>query len=490
MDFALEGIVKHFDGTVANACVDLRIGAGEVVALLGESGAGKSTLMKVAYGFIKPDAGRIYVNRQAVTFDSPRDAARHGVGMVFQQLSLIDALTVAENLALTQPNTPFALLPRRLGGAWMDQAMQRLKSLAPQVEPDRSVGTLSLAEKQMIELAKVLGQDASLIILDEPTSLLARPEAEELWRRVRELAAEGKSVILITHKLDDVEACADRVCIMRHGRMVAELADPKDRATIVSAMIGETKSAPRTGRARLGPVRLTVRNLSARRATTSLNCISFDVRGGEVLGIAGVMGNAQELLGAVLAGVQPATEGTVLLDARDISADDSKAHIAYIAEEPATSGSATRLTAAMNLQALNVRSLPWYLTWGEYTARARQQMLQFDVRPSNPEMNAGAFSGGNLQKLVTARELARDPALVIAVYPSMGLDVAATSAVVQRLLKCAESGAAVVWISEDVDPLLEYADRVAVIHAGRIVGQGEPWTLQRQQLGAWMSGAA
>ena len=496
MNVELRGISKRFGSVVAADGVDLTVRAGEVLALLGENGAGKSTLMKILYGFVPADAGTVLVDGQPLPLDSPRVARAAGIGMVFQQWSLVPALTVAENLMLAWPRAP-RWLPTR-ARPWRE-VLRRLQDLAPDIDPWRRAAELSVGQRQLVELAKVLNLGARVVILDEPTSVLARPEAERLWTEVRALAREGAAVVLITHKLEDVEACADRVAVMRAGRLVGETQAVDDRERLVRWLMG---SAPLTPPKRLstatGRPLLLVQDLQAGSPDGGprIECPHLQVARGEILGIAGVTGNGQELLGRVLAGVKAPRRGEILLDGRPVHrliaggrwAGVEIPRIAYIPEQPRVNGCAAGLSLAANLAALDARQLPFFLR-DDQRAAARTLLERFDVRPNDPDLPAGALSGGNLQKLVVARELSRDPQLVIACYPTMGLDLAAARAVGDDLQAAAGRGAAVVWISEDLEVLLGRADRVAVLQQGRLRGPIPVAEASRQSLGAWMAGA-
>jgi simple sugar transport system ATP-binding protein len=486
VNLTLRGITKRFGANLAVDAVDLDIRGGEVLALLGENGAGKSTLVKVAYGFHAPDAGTLELDGKATPIDGPRAARAAGIGMVFQQFSLLPALTVAENLMLAWPGAPRWLPPR--ARAWRE-VVKRLSELAPEIDPRTPAARLTVGQKQLVEIAKVLNLGARVVILDEPTSVLARPEAERLWREVRALARGGCAVVLITHKLEDVTACADRVAVMRAGRLAGETHDVHDQRRIVSWMMGEAPApvARRTFVAD-GPPRLVVRDVAADERGARITDLSLEVGRGELLGIAGVTGNGQELLGRLLAGVTPPRQGRALLDGRDVAA--ATVNVAYLPEQPTLNACARELSQLVNLEALDLRRLSFVPRWGQARARAAGLLERFDVRPRDPDLPAGALSGGNLQKLVSARELSRQPGLVVACYPTMGLDLAAAAAIVGHLVDCAAAGAAVVWISEDLDLLLQYADRIAVLQGGKLQGPVPTAAATRQALGAWMTGAA
>jgi simple sugar transport system ATP-binding protein len=457
-----------------------------VCALLGENGAGKSTLMKLLYGVLRPDAGRISIDGEPVRIDSPRAARAYGIGMLFQQFSLIDALSVSDNLVLGARGVPLWLGPRsRVRAA----AEQKLRELAPEIDPRRLVRDLGPGEKQLVELSKVLSAGARLVILDEPTSLLARPEAERLWQRLRELAHAGHGVVLITHKLEDVAACAERAVVLRAGRVVLETHDVRDTSALVAATIGGAlPEAPARHCPTDAAERLRVSAVSAAWGDQRLERVSFSLARGAILGIAGVTGNGQELLGRVLAGVLPPRAGQVALDGQPL-AGASDVRVAYVPEQPMVNALAGSLSLLENLEALRVRRLPWWLTLTGLRASGERLLERFDVQPRDLDRAAGTLSGGNAQKLALARELSGTPELIVVCFPTMGLDASASRRLLEQLVAHAERGAAVVWIGEDLDALLAHADQVAVLHRGQLRGPIAARGADKQQLGSWMTGA-
>jgi ABC-type uncharacterized transport system ATPase subunit len=487
----LEQIRKVFGSVIANADVDLDLRPGEVVALLGENAAGKSTLMKVLYGFVRPDAGMIYVDEKPVQITSPRVARALGIGMVFQETSSIGALSVRENLALGAPSAPFWSSGR---SRVVERSIEQLKQLAPELDPASLARDLSSGERQLLELAKVLGREPQLLILDEPTSLLTRPEAERLWAHVKLLAARGHSVVMITHKFEDVEQAADRVVVMRAGRIVYEGREVCDRATLVHAMLGADATtigeASRTTLPLSAATRLQVQNLTAASGTARVDGVSFELAPGEILGIAGVTGNGQELLARVLAGVEAPRTGCVRLDGADLALSDAaiRDSIAYIPDQPRVQGCAQDLSVLANLFAFRVPTWRFLDRGASERGQAAELLERFDVRPRDLARPAGALSGGNLQKLVVARELSRTLRLIVACFPTLGLDVRATRQLIDELVSQARAGAALVWISEDLDPLLEHADRIAVMYRGQLRGPTPVASLTRARVGAWMTG--
>lgn len=492
MQVSLRAITKRFGDTLANDRVDLDFAQGRVTALLGENGAGKSTLLKILFGVYSADAGSVVIDDREVTIDSPRAAIAHRVGMVFQQFSIIPALTVRENLALTHPRTPW----------WVGRGARRgidpvaaLKCIAPHIDPERNASQLAVGEIQSVELAKVLNLDARMIILDEPTSVLTPEEAEHLWKQVRSLATDGVSVALVTHKLEDVFACADDVAVMRRGAMVAKVpVNQTDAVSLIRMIVGDDTlieakplPSPHGGRTR---VRLS--SLSARGPEGAINDVDFHIAAGEVLGIAGVSGNGQQTLADAIAGLLPISAGELIVDGVSLQArggeTPGRAEIAYMPEQPGRNAVALDLSVAVNLYLKRIASLPFVLDPARHLPDAQKLIRDFDIRPPKPDASAASLSGGNLQKLVAARELSGDPVLVVACYPTMGLDLGAAAAVYESLFAHARRGACVLWISEDIDDLLRYAHRIAVMYRGRIVRVADARATSRREIGAWMVG--
>lgn len=485
MVFRLRGVSKSFGALRAVDGVDLDLRGGEVTALLGENGAGKSTLMKLLYGAHQPDAGKIEIDGQPVAISSPRRAIAHGIGMVFQNFTLFPPLSVLDNLLLSWPATPWIILGSHTA------ALERLAALAPNIDPRRRVATLGVGERQLVELARVLNGDARCVILDEPTAVLTPSETEHLYRLIRTLAAENRAIVLITHKMADVVACADRVVVMRRGKVVDEAAlAERSVDDLVRAMVGESAldEGPPLQQPQAGPPKLTVRRLRAQ----GIRDIDFDIGPGEILGVAGVAGNGQQALAEVLAGITAPSAGSALLDGHSILRQAglaaADARVAYIPELIRENGVAEALSATVNLALRRLPAMPAFPDWRAEAERARALMQRFDVRPQEPHRAAGSLSGGNLQKLVIARELGGNPEFVIACYPTMGLDVAATNAIHRDLHTLAQRGASVLWFSEDLDELVAHSHRVAVLRGGRIAGTLPRESASRQALGHLMSG--
>ncbi len=494
MHVQMSGITKRFGETLANDGVTLGVAAGEVLALLGENGAGKSTLMKILYGFYGADSGDILIDGNVVRIASPRDAMAAGIGMVFQHFSVIPALTVRENLLLAHPHAP-AILPA--SGAGVDNWVGALKTLAPDLDPDSRVSDISVGQMQLLELAKVLNLDAKVVILDEPTSVLTPLETLALYGLIRKIADEGRAVILITHKFEDVVTCADRVAVLRQGRLVAEQSSKGMTADGLATLMvggGTIRHADRVAAPVAPLLRFEARAISSGDAFGSITDVAFQVGAGEIFGIAGVSGSGQDILADCLAGVRELTSGDVLLDGVAVQrGGDGKPDIefvGYIPERPLQNATAADLDLRVNLYLKKIKDMPFWLKWGSADAETARLLEEYDVRPRAPRRAAGSLSGGNLQKLVSARELSGPRKVVIACYPTMGLDIGATQSFYRRLFAHAEQGAAVIWISEDLDDLMHFAHRIAVIFNGKIIGTVTREEADRNTLGRWMMGAA
>ena len=485
MEVRLQQITKRFGDVLANDGISLEIRPGEVLALLGENGAGKSTLMRTLYGLFQPDAGHIQVDGETVRFVSPAEARARGIGMVFQEFNLIPAMTVKDNLLLALDQTGW-----RLSGKSTTRAMRSLGELAPSVRADTRVADLAVGERQLLELAKVLNAEASFIILDEPTSVLTPVEVERLYARIRALVADGRSVILISHKLDDVFACATRVAVLRRGRLVYEASvSASSRSDLVRHFIGseareETKpKMPPCARAE----QLELVNVSVEKGHTKLVNVTFSVAKGEVFGVAGVSGNGQQLLTDLICGFEEPSAGRIRFARRDFNrCKPTLGKIGYIPEYPIVNAVAGALNLRTNLAVKELGALPWFRPLRRWDRSA--DLDRFNVLPPDPEVRARNLSGGNLQKLVLARELGIQRELVVACYPTMGLDLNASREVRANLIRQAKNGAVVVWFSEDLDELLQHCDRLAALCGGRIAGVVTADEAERDRIGAWMAG--
>ncbi|MCI5075060.1 ATP-binding cassette domain-containing protein [Oricola sp.] len=484
-----DAVTMQFGDLVAVDKASLEIRSGEVLAVLGENGAGKSTLMKLLYGVFPPTDGTIVVEGCPDGISGPAEALRQGIGMVFQHFSQLPALSVRDNLLLAWPKTPFWKSRRNRATG---DVLSKLRDMAPAIDPDTPVHDLSVGEQQIVELVKVLNIQARIVILDEPTSVLTPAETDRLHGFICQLAADGVAVVLITHKLRDVEACADRIAVMRRGAIVdVSYRGERSMQEIVTLMMGKTvdRKLPSPQPATNPVDRLVLQYVSAQAAGMRLRDISLAVGRGEVVGVAGVAGNGQTLLAEVVAGIQPVTYGEVLLDGERIGrrrpGETLSTPLGYIPEQPRENATVEQLSLADNLALRD-------LAEGNRTDGSTSDLLcRFNVNPPVPDKRAGTLSGGNLQKLVSARELGTPRPAILACYPTMGLDLAAIELVYEHMFAQAAAGAAVLWISEDLDDLLAAAHRIAVIREGAIVAlETNDGTLTRDRIGALMAGMA
>lgn len=476
----LRGISKRFGSVHALHGADFVVAPGEVHALLGENGAGKSTLMGVAYGLVRPDAGEIRIAGRSAAPRSPRDAQRMGIGMVHQHATAIPALTVAENVALAArwPLAP-ATLRRRV--------LELTTRLGLPLDPDARAESLTIALKQRLEIVKALAAEARVLLLDEPTAVLAPSEAEEFLALVRRFAAGGGAAVLITHKLDEAIRAADRVTVIRHGNVVLTGPAAEQSATsLAQAMIGEAPiDAPRRVRAlsRTGSPLVRVERLRVARdgaepdAPAAVRDVDLAIAAGEIVGIAAVEGNGQRELMRVVAGVLPVSEGVAHV----------AQPVAFVPEDRTTEGLIPELSLAENVT-LGLPDAPWirrgHIDWRAALARTGDLLETHDVRSAGPGAPAASLSGGNQQKLVLARELARAPRVVVAENPTRGLDVHAAAQVHARLRAAAEAGAAVLLYSSDLDEVLSTADRVVVMTGGKLIDV--PEGAGREEIGRLM----
>ena len=495
----MRGIVKRFPGVLANDRVDFAAAAGEVHALLGENGAGKSTLSNILTGLYRPDAGEIFIDGEPVQFQSPRDALDARIFMVHQHFRLVETFTVAENVVLGDhrgEGRTFRLRPRAI-----EQHVAELsKRYGLAVDPRARVWQLSLGEQQRVEILKALYREARILILDEPTAVLTPQEADVLFATLREMAVEGRTVIFISHKLHEVKAVADRVTVLRGGRSVATVsaADATLRS-LASLMVGRELDSGQPVRARTAgePVlELTDVWSDADRGDSAVRGASLVVRGGEIVAVAGVAGNGQRELAETVAGMRRATRGEILVCGKAIRAGDPRsaiaAGVAYVPEDRLGTGVAPSLSIASNLALKGYRergsSHGPLLRIGRIRERAVELIHRYSIAAPGPGAPARLLSGGNLQKVVLAREFSGKPRLLIAASPTRGLDVGAIETVHAYLREAAADGVGVLLISEDLDEILLLADRVAVMYEGAIVGETSREEADVEEIGLLMAG--
>jgi simple sugar transport system ATP-binding protein len=492
----LKGITKRFPGVVANDHVDFELAKGEVHALLGENGAGKSTLMNILYGLYHPDEGEVRLNGQHVTIDSPRAAIDLGIGMVHQHFMLIPVMTVAENIVLgVEPHSgPFLDI---------DGAEKRVRELSERfglaVRPDARIESISVGMQQRVEILKALYRGAEILILDEPTAVLTPQEAEELFEIIRSLQAEGKSIVFISHKLGEVLAIADRVTVLRRGKTIETV--PREGATeegLARLMVGREVllRVEKTPAEPAEPL-LTVEDLRVldERKLEAVRGISLEVRSGEIVGIAGVDGNGQSELIEAITGLRRPESGRILAAGKDITNEGARvsleAGIGHIPEDRQRRGLVLDFTLAENIALKDYCEEP-DSRWGwlfpkRLLARAKKLLTEFDVRGGGPRTLAASLSGGNQQKVVVAREVSRDPRILVAAQPTRGLDVGAIEFVHRRLVAERDEGRAILLVSFELDEILSLSDRILVVYEGSVVGEYSP-DVSEEELGIAMTG--
>jgi ABC-type uncharacterized transport system ATPase subunit len=491
-------ITKAFPGVLANDHVDFEVRKGEIHALVGENGAGKSTLMNILYGLIAADSGEILVDGTSRRLQGPRDAIKHGIGMVHQHFMLIPVFTVGENIVLGREPS--------MGGDFYDRAratreitaLTRRYGLA--LDPNARVDELPVGLQQRVEIVKILYRGAGILILDEPTGVLTPQETTDLFKVLRELVSSGKTIIFISHKLKEVLAISDRITVMRRGRVVGHL-ETRDtnEQEIAHLMVGrDVLLRVDRPQARPGPMALQVENLTAisDQGVPALRGVTFELHQGEILGIAGVEGNGQSELVEVLAGTRRSTGGRIMLAGREVSALGARAirsaGIGHIPEDRRGAGLVLNYSVADNLVLGRQRSLRF--SWHGLILRlkaifdfARRLVTEFDIRTPSPATAARTLSGGNQQKIIVAREMSHQPKVLLAAQPTRGVDIGAIEFIHRRLVAQRDEGAAVLLVSAELDEIRSLSDRIAVIYEGRIVSI-EPADTPEERLGLLMTG--
>ena len=499
----LRGIDKRFGAVHANRAVDLKIAPGSIHGIVGENGAGKSTLMKILYGYYRADRGEILISGRPARIGRPNDAILQGIGMVHQHFMLVETFTVLENLVLGAEDRFWV----RTTLADARRALERIeRDYGLELNPDAVISDLPVGLQQRVEILKLLFRDAQVVILDEPTAVLTPQETDELFKILRRLKAEGKTVILITHKLQEIMAVTDRVTVMRDGAIVGDLATAETSKEHLAELMVGRKVLLRVDKAeaRPGETLLRVEGLGLEDAggVARLDEVSFEVRAGEILGIAGVSGNGQSELIECLAGLRPPTAGRISLLGRDVTgtplAGDPRGlrrlGLGHVPEDRLKMGVVVSFDASESAilghhddPAFNGRVLS---RRGTIIAHCQNLMEAFDVRPARALWRTGAFSGGNQQKLVLAREIERDPALLLVGQPTRGVDIGAIEFIHRRLVEMRDAGKAILLISAELEEILGLADRILVMFQGRIVGSQQAAAADQRRLGLLMAGIA
>ncbi|MEA1926807.1 MAG: ABC transporter ATP-binding protein [Candidatus Auribacterota bacterium] len=492
----MRNIWKRFPGVIANQAVDLDLLEGEVHALLGENGAGKTTLMYVLSGMYRPEAGTIRIAGREMKFKSPSRAIRAGVGIVHQHFRLVEKMTAAENIHLGWGETPKVVSARALA----EQTERICQQFGLTVDPGARIWQLSTGEQQRVEILRVLARGARILILDEPTSVLTPNEAVELFNVTRKLAQSGRTVVLITHKLDEVIAASDRVTVMRQGRVVARRETAScDQATLARLTIGEDLVSEAIGsRGTPGKELLEVNRISARdnRNLPALREISFTIRAGEILGVAGVAGNGQSELAEVLTGLRRLDSGSVVVGGKDLSNADpikcTASGVGHIPEDRLGMGLVGGASLIDNSILREYRSRPIsrgiFIERGAAVKFSRELVEEANVITPNVRIPAQNLSGGNQQRLLVGRESRVASRLLVAMHPTQGLDIGAMEAVRRNLIKKRDSGSAVLLISEDLDEVLLLSSRIIVLYEGRIAGEFDRSEAHRETIGLLMGG--
>jgi simple sugar transport system ATP-binding protein len=496
MSLELRGITKRFGSLTANDSIDLAVADGEIHAILGENGAGKSTLMNIVYGLLSPDEGTISVDGKVVSIDSPLDALAAGIGMVHQHFMLIPVFTVAENIVLGHEKTK--------GPGLLDLEAARKEILRVSAEfnfdidPDALVENLPVGLQQRVEIIRALIYDAKVLILDEPTAVLTPQETDELLRNMKKLKAAGTSIVFITHKLREVKEAADKITIIRRGKVVGTASPSASQEELASLMVGRPVSLDVEKKApQLGKVMLDVKNLNISDHTgrALVKNVSFELRTGEVLAVAGVQGNGQSELAEAIVGLQEHVHGTISLDGVDITKASVRqalhSGIAFVPESREEDGLIGSFSIEENL-ILDLHDLPPYakgpvISPTVVAQEAEKRVAEFDIRTQSAKDSASSLSGGNKQKVVLARELSRPVKLVVASQPTRGLDVGSIEFVHERIIAERDSGRAVLLFSTELDEVFDLADRIAVMYRGEFIAT-VPATTSREDLGLLMAG--
>ena len=499
MKLELRGITKRFPGVVANDNVNLALNTGEVLSLIGENGAGKSTLMSVLYGMYKPDEGQIVIDGTELMFASPADAIAAGIGMVHQHFMLVPVFTVAENVVLGVEPTG------ALGKLNIDEARRMVREISDKynldLDPDAVIEDLPVGVQQRVEIVKVLLRDAKVVVFDEPTAVLTPSEIIEFFEIVKTLVSAGRGVVFITHKLKEALNIADRIAVLRRGKVVGEV-DPKTatESQIAEMMVGRPvqltvdKNSAKAGEVVLKVTDLTVLDADGR---THVENVSFEVHAGEIVGIAGVQGNGQTELVEALTGLRKATSGLIALDGKDLTHSNPRERhqmgMAHIPEDRQRQGLVGGLSVAENLVLTRYHDDQFshgvIVDWDAANAIAETLITEYDIRTPNKETGVGTLSGGNQQKVIVARELSRDLRLTIAAQPTRGVDVGSIEYIHSRIVEERDAGTAVLIVSTELEEVMSLSDRLLVMYRGKVVAELDPKKVTPMEVGLYMAGS-
>ena len=493
----MTNITKQFPGVLANDCVDFDVQAGEIHTLLGENGAGKSTLMKILYGLYQPDSGEILLKGQKVTVSSPSNAITHGIGMIHQHFMLVPTLTVAENVALGLAGSKRILTDLKRVSS---RILELSETFGLHVNPEEYVWQLSVGERQRVEIIKALYRDASILVLDEPTAVLTPQEVNELFKVFRRLAADGRGLVFISHKLQEVMDLSHRITVMRNGRITGNTTPGNtNRHELAEMMVGrEVRLAPVKKDIKVGEPVLVINNLRVPgdRGKDAVKGLSLEVRSGEILGIAGISGNGQRELAESIAGLRKVSSGSVAIAGKETTGKSPKqvrrSGLSYVPEERMRDGSIGEFKVKENLVLLNHNEEPFcrygFLNFNHIDNHCQELVTEYQVKTPDIETSTKSLSGGNIQKLILARELSSDPKVLIASQPTRGVDIGAAEYIHTRISDQRQSGTASLVISEDLDEVLALSDRIAVMFDGQIMGFMDREEATRETIGLMMTG--
>ncbi len=495
----MHGITKRFPGVLASDNVDFDVYPGEVHTLLGENGAGKSTLMKILYGLDEADEGEVLLNGEPLEIHEPTDAISHGIGMIHQHFMLVPTLTVAENVALGLKSSKGVRTD-------LDVVSARIEELAEvyglKVDPSTYIWQMAVGEQQRVEIIKALYRDAKLLILDEPTAVLTPQEVDQLFVTLRQLRDDGRGLIFISHKLHEVLALSTRITVLRHGRVTGSVpAEGATRESLAQMMVGRAvKLAPDKTEAKPTDVRLEVRDLRVLRdrGEEGVRGLNLDVRAGEIMGVAGVSGNGQMLLAEAIAGLRHPTAGSIKISGTDVVGmtpkEVRKVGLAYIPEKRMKDGAISEFTVSENMLLIDHDDKQYLnrglFDFGAIREHSQQLVDEYTVKTPTLDTPAKNLSGGNIQKMIIARELSGTPEVLVAAQPTRGVDIGAAEYIHRRLIEQRDRNTAILMISEDLDEVFGVSDRVAVMYEGEVMGIVDPKTATREEVGLMMAGVS